>query len=110
MRLAQALLDEHYNDTETLIKRLANDYRIELAKEASNNEIAWTYGIRFYNLLADKTALPALRILEDWPLPYRDDNRYVWAFDENLFVARARSICRRASARFAAMSTSWKWQ
>ncbi len=88
MRLAQALLDEHYNDTETLINRLANDYRIELAKEASNNEIAWTYGIRFYNLLADKTALPALRILEDWPLPYRDDNRYVWAFDENLFVAR----------------------
>jgi nitric oxide reductase NorD protein len=32
--------------------------------------------------------VPSLRILEDWPIPYRDDNDYVWDFDENLFMTR----------------------
>ena len=50
--------------------------------------ISWDAGVTFYNALIHKVALPNLRILENWPLPYRDDNRYVWAFSENLFLER----------------------
>ena len=32
--------------------------------------------------------LPNLRVLENWPIPYRDDNRYIWEFSENLFLER----------------------
>jgi len=87
MRMAHALLDENYQDSETFINKLAGDYRGELAGDAMNNGIAWTYGVRFYNLLSEHAAIPSMRILEDWPLPYRDDNRYIWAFAENMFVA-----------------------
>jgi nitric oxide reductase NorD protein len=87
MRMARALLDGNHQDSESSINRLASDYRRELAGNAMSNGIAWTYGIRFYNLLSEHAALPSIRILEDWPLPYRDDNRYIWAFAENLFVA-----------------------
>jgi nitric oxide reductase activation protein len=30
-------------------------------------------------------ALPNLRVLENWPAPYRDDKRYIWPFSENLW-------------------------
>jgi nitric oxide reductase activation protein len=26
--------------------------------------------------------------MSDWPIPYRDDNRYFWDFDENMFVSQ----------------------
>lgn len=85
MRMARALLDSNYKDTEPYINQFADEYRVELAKDALNNNIAWTYGIRFYNALSQKAAIPSIRVLESWPLPYRDDNRYIWEFAENLF-------------------------
>ncbi|MGD2056919.1 MAG: nitric oxide reductase activation protein NorD, partial [Gammaproteobacteria bacterium] len=88
MRMARALLDGEYRDREAFINELAGDYRRQLASGAADNDIAWTFGIRFYNLLAEHAAIPALRILENPPLPYRDDNRYIWEFAENLFDSR----------------------
>lgn len=87
MRMSRALLDGEYQDSKDFVNKLAGDYRRELAADAMRNAVAWSFGVRFYNLLAEHAAIPSLRILEDWPLPYRDDNRYIWAFAENMFDA-----------------------
>ncbi len=88
MRMAQALLDEGYRDEEPLINASAAAFRAALAERPRDNRISWDAGVTFYNALIRKVALPNLRVLESWPLPYRDDNRYVWAFSENLFLER----------------------
>jgi nitric oxide reductase NorD protein len=85
MRMARALLDTGYRDGEAFINTLAGEFRAELDKDAHRNNMSWLFGVRFYNLLLEHAAIPALRILENMPLPYRDDNRYIWAFAENMF-------------------------
>jgi hypothetical protein len=87
-RMAQALLDEQYRDDEVLINNTAAAFRDELANRAEDNRISWLAGVGFYNEAASRLPVPSLRILETWPQPYRDDNRYIWAFSENLFTER----------------------
>jgi len=86
MRLATALLDPHYRDEEPLINNTASDFRRQLETRADDNRISWDAGVTFYNKVIQQVALPNLRVMESWPVPYRDDNRYIWAFTENMFV------------------------
>jgi nitric oxide reductase NorD protein len=88
MRTAQALLDEHYRDEVAAINDTAADFRKEVAARGEDNRISWDAGVSLYNKLVQSVPLPNLRILESWPLPYRDDNRYIWAFSENMFEAQ----------------------
>jgi nitric oxide reductase NorD protein len=84
-RMARALLDEKYRDELDFINTLAAEFRDEMQRDPGRNRLSWLFGVRFYNLLSERAAIPSLRILENLPLPYRDDNRYIWAFDENPF-------------------------
>ncbi|MTW21777.1 nitric oxide reductase activation protein NorD [Allochromatium palmeri] len=88
MRLAQALLDADYRDSEALVNESAEAFRAAFAATPEDNRISWIAGVEFYNRAVQICAVPSLRILEDWPIPYRDDNDYVWDFDENLFMTR----------------------
>ncbi|MGQ9659465.1 MAG: nitric oxide reductase activation protein NorD [Thermochromatium sp.] len=88
MRLARALLDADYRDPETFVNESADAFRAAFAATPEDNRISWIAGVEFYNRAIQGYAVPSLRILEDWPIPYRDDNDYVWDFDENLFVSR----------------------
>jgi len=88
MRLARALLDADSRDPEPLVNASAEAFRAAFAASPEDNRISWIAGVEFYNRVVQVCPLPSLRILEDWPIPYRDDNDYVWDFDENLFIAR----------------------
>lgn len=81
VRQAQALLDENFKDTEDFINHLANDFRSELKQRSQDNRISWNFGIKFFHYLNSFSAIPNLRFLEHWPVPYRDDNRFIWAFN-----------------------------
>ncbi len=87
LRLATALLDPHYRDDEPLINDAADAFRKQLATRAEDNQISWDAGVTFYNRITERVPLPNLRVLENWPIPYRDDNRYIWVFADNMFVA-----------------------
>ncbi|MEI6413807.1 MAG: nitric oxide reductase activation protein NorD [Pseudomonadota bacterium] len=84
--MAQALLGEGYHDDEPFINNLADGFRRELAVRPEDPRLAWDFGVDFYNQVVGRVALPNLRVLEDFPIPYRDDNRWIWAFDENRYV------------------------
>lgn len=81
-RMAQALLDEGYRDEEAFINDLAAGFRAELPERSGTNRLSWDWGVAFYNRLSERVAWPNLRLLEQFPIPYRDDNRYLWAFNE----------------------------
>lgn len=88
LRLAQALLDEDHRDGLALIDETAAAFRAALAERAEDNRISWDAGVTFYNQIIQSVALPNLRVLENWPIPYRDDNRYVWDCGENPFLSQ----------------------
>jgi nitric oxide reductase NorD protein len=88
VRMAQALLDEHYRDDEDFINAIAAEFRSRLARNPHDSRISWDAGVSFYNQIVHITALPNLRILESWPMPYRDDNRFVWTFSEAEYLER----------------------
>ncbi|MCH7879991.1 MAG: nitric oxide reductase activation protein NorD [Proteobacteria bacterium] len=86
VNLAYSLLDEKYNAEIEFIHQFAADFRTRLAQNPHDNRISWQFGIEFYNRIVEYAAIPSVRILENMPIPYRDDNRYCWAFSENMFV------------------------
>ena len=88
LRLAQALLDPDYRDESALVNDAAAGFRQAFAERPDDNRISWDAGVTFYNACVRAVRLPNLRVLENWPIPYRDDNRYIWEFSENLFLER----------------------
>jgi hypothetical protein len=88
LRMAHTLMDETYCDSEADLQTFAMDFRAALEKDPQNNRISWNAGVTFYNWLAGRTGFPALRIMENFPLVYRDDNRYIWDFNEREFFDR----------------------
>jgi hypothetical protein len=52
------------------------------AGNAHDNGLSWDLGMALFHLFADRRDVPSLRILNTIRIPYRDDNRFVWAFEE----------------------------
>jgi hypothetical protein len=88
MRLTRALLDPDYQDAEPVINTIAQQFYTELTQDPYNGQLAWRHGMDFYHQISQLVSIPSVRILSDWPVPYRDDNRYFWDFHENLFVSK----------------------
>ncbi len=80
--MSRALIDKDYQDSEPRINELAKRFRDVLATRADDNRVSWDFGMEFFHLMADITGIPSLRVVDDFPVPYRDDNRYIWEFSE----------------------------
>ena len=81
-KLAHALLDFELECDDDLIGETVTEFRTRFAADPEDNRLSWDLGVTFYNRLGARLRLPVLRILESARIPYRDDNRYIWAFDE----------------------------
>ena len=85
LRTARAIMDPDYTDRTEFINETAADFKAELEKDPHNPRISWMAGVNFYNRVVKHATIPSVRVLSDWPIPYRDDNRYFWDFAENMF-------------------------
>ena len=85
MRTTRAIMDPGYTDEMAALNEIAADYRAKLEADPYAKNLAWTAGIEFYNKMTEIAKIPSVRILSEWPIPYRDDNRYFWEFSENMF-------------------------
>ncbi len=81
-RLALALLQPEVDDTDPLILATVTAFATAIASRAEDNGLSWELGVTLYNQLKKRAAIPALRILEQMAIPYRDDNRYIWSYAE----------------------------
>jgi nitric oxide reductase activation protein len=81
-------MDRDYRDPLDVINQVGDNYLAQLEADPYNPRMAWMAGIDFYNKITQIAKIPSVRILSEWPIPYRDDNRYFWAFSENMFVSQ----------------------
>ncbi len=84
-RAAYAMLDECYQDEHPWVREAAHAFREHVSAAPEDNRISWDLGVMFYNRLRAITAIPSARVLESIAIPYRDDNRYIWEFAENVW-------------------------
>ena len=69
----------HINDGS--LDRIAARFHAEINARQDDNRLSCELGTELFQLLADRKEMPSLRILESMRIPYRDDNRIVWAFE-----------------------------
>ncbi|MCP4469926.1 MAG: VWA domain-containing protein [Gammaproteobacteria bacterium] len=82
LRIGRALLDHDYRDDTRWIRNLADEFRQALQRDAEAMSLARDFGLRCHEYLSRHMTLPPAHVLQDLPLPYRDDNRYFRDYDE----------------------------
>ena len=81
-KLALQLLDKNVNCDDPQLNQFVEKFHNEIEANQDDNHFSWMMGIELYNIFAGRKAVPSLRILERYRIPYRDDNRIVWHFEE----------------------------
>ena len=80
-RLALALLDSSFSVNDVSLDEISVKFHNQI--ESSKNDPQFSYlGLEIFNVLASRKEVPSLRLLESIRIPYRDDNRFIWDFDE----------------------------
>jgi nitric oxide reductase NorD protein len=81
-RLALMLLDESVRSDDEELNAFADRFHAQIEENKNNVNFSWHMGIELFNLFAARREVPSLRILQNIRIPYRDDNRYAWEFEE----------------------------
>lgn len=79
---AVMLLDSTITSDDEELNVIAQKFHNEIEANQDNNNFCWHLGLDTFNLFSSRKEVPSLRILERIDIPYRDDNRYVWEFEE----------------------------
>ena len=81
-RLALALLDRSFSVNDVSLDEIADKFHNQIESSKNDSQFAWHLGLEIFNVLASRKEVPSLRLLESIRIPYRDDNRFIWDFDE----------------------------
>ena len=76
------LLDSSVTSEDEELYTLAKKFHSGIEGNQDNNNFCWHIGLDVFNLFSTRKEVPSLRILERIDIPYRDDNRYIWEFEE----------------------------
>lgn len=79
---AQMLIDDSLSSDDAELNALAQKFHDNIEEKQDDNQFSWHLGLEVFNLFTSRKEVPSLRILERIDIPYRDDNRYVWEFEE----------------------------
>ena len=80
--MALMLLDSEVSSDDEAINAFVAKFHAEIEEKQDDNHYSWLMGMELFNMFAGKKAVPSLRILERYRIPYRDDNRIVWHFED----------------------------
>jgi nitric oxide reductase NorD protein len=81
-KFALMLLDDSESTDDEELNTLAKRFHDNIQEKQDDNNFSWHMGLELFNLFSGRKEVPSLRILERIDIPYRDDNRYVWEFEE----------------------------
>ena len=81
-RIALMLLDSDVQCDDAELNSFARQFHNEIEARQDDGQFSWHMGLELFNLFAARKEVPSLRILERIRIPYRDDNRFVWEFEE----------------------------
>jgi len=85
-QLALMLLDATVSCSDAELNSFCEQFHAGIESEQDNNQFSWHKGLELFNLFSSRKEVPSLRILERIRIPYRDDNRFVWQFEEFSFA------------------------
>jgi len=81
-KVSLMLLDSSYKTDDEELNAFAQRFHDEIADKQDDNTFSWHMGMELFNIFSARKEVPSLRILERNRISYRDDNRYVWEFEE----------------------------
>ena len=61
---------------------LGAKFHAGIADRARDNGFSWHLGMELFHIFAARQEVPSLRVLNTLRIPHRDDNRFVWEFEE----------------------------
>ena len=79
---SKMLLDSSVTSDDEELNALAKKFHAEIHENQDNNKFCWHLGLDVFNIFMTRKEVPSLRILERIDIAYRDDNRFVWEFEE----------------------------
>jgi hypothetical protein len=80
-RFAHCLNDDKLSIGDVGLNRIAARFHANIEARQDDNLFSRDLGMELFERLAERKEVPSLRILESICIPYRDDNRIVWAFE-----------------------------
>lgn len=80
--VALMLLDAGVRSDDDELNRFVDSFHANIADRQDDQHFSWLMGMELFNIFAARREVPSLRILERIRIPYRDDNRIVWEFEE----------------------------
>jgi len=81
-QLSLSLLDESVKSNDKTLQTFIDKFHKNIEENQDDNHFSWMMGVELYNLFASNRAVPSLRILEQYRVPYRDDNRIIWHYED----------------------------
>ena len=81
-RIALQLLDASVTSGDEEIDNFVRGWHEQIEANQDDNHFSWMKGVELFNIFTGRKAMPSLRILERYRIPYRDDNRYIWEYEE----------------------------
>ncbi len=80
--VALMLLDDSVTSDDEELSKFVQQFHKDIEAKQDDNQFSWHMGLDLFNIFSARKAVPSLRILERIDISYRDDNRYVWEFEE----------------------------
>jgi len=80
--VAFMFMDQNETSNDQELNIIIKKFHDEIEAKQDDNNFSWHLGLELFNLFSTRKEVPSLRILERIRIPYRDDNRYVWEFEE----------------------------
>ncbi|MDH5485187.1 MAG: nitric oxide reductase activation protein NorD, partial [Gammaproteobacteria bacterium] len=80
--IALMMLDSSVTSEDAEVAAFVEKFHNEIEERQDDNQFSWHMGMDLFNIFMARKEVPSLRILERIRIPYRDDNRYVWEFEE----------------------------
>ena len=81
-KVSRMLLDSSVTMEDEELNAFAQRFHEQIADKQDDNTFSWHMGMELFNIFSARREVPSLRILERNRISYRDDNRYVWEFEE----------------------------
>jgi hypothetical protein len=103
-RAAAMLLDATLRSGDAEVNALVEKFHANIETNKHDNQFSWHMGLELFNVFAARRDVPSLRVLQSLRIPYRDDNRFVWEFEEfsweqgAVLSGQSRQVRRQVSA------------
>ena len=80
---SRSALDSNYKTKQKFNSKFLKIFRKKMASSSDQSEMSYDLGMNYYELIKSETDVKiSASALVAAPIPYRDDNRYIWEYEE----------------------------